>query len=40
VLVVTRVDVGVETATSVVGVGVVTGKTVDGDDEFEGPMNA
>jgi hypothetical protein len=37
-----RVAVGLETDTSVVGVevGVVTGETVEGDDEFEGPRNA
>jgi hypothetical protein len=40
VLVAARVDVGVETDTSVVWVGVVAGETVEGKEEFEGPRNA
>jgi hypothetical protein len=39
-LVAGRVAVGAEMDTSVVGVGVVIGETVEGDEEFEGPRNA
>jgi hypothetical protein len=39
VLVAARVAVGAETDTSVDGVGVLTGETVNGDDESEGPRN-